>query len=89
MKLSPKKSVVHQVYNALMANAREPWADTKGKGEVRGGGKSRGNKKGTGRALHGSIRSPMWKGGGVTFGPKTERNYKQKRLKKNESFAQC
>lgn len=73
-----KQSVVHQVFNALRANAREPWADTKNKGEVRGGGKKPWKQKGTGRARHGSIRSPLWRGGGVTFGPITDRNYKQK-----------
>jgi len=70
-----------------MANAREPWADTKGKGEVRGGGKKPWKQKGTGRARHGSIRSPIWKGGGVIFGPKTERNYKQKINKKMNQLA--
>jgi len=71
-------TLIHQVYLALEANAREPWADTKNKGEVSGGGKKPWKQKGTGRARHGSIRSPLWKGGGVTFGPLTERNYKQK-----------
>lgn len=73
-----KMAVIHQVYTALMANAREPWAHTKNKGEVRGGGKKPWKQKGTGRARHGSIRSPIWKGGGVTFGPLKYRNYKQK-----------
>lgn len=76
--VKPKKSVVHQVFVALMANAREPWAHTKGKGDVRGGGKKPWKQKGTGRARHGSIRSPLWRGGGVTFGPKNVRNFKQK-----------
>ncbi len=76
--IKPKKSVVHQVFLALMANAREPWAHTKNKGEVRGGGRKPWRQKGTGRARHGSIRSPIWKGGGVTFGPRNIRNYKQK-----------
>ncbi len=77
-----KESVVHQVYNAILANARIPWADTKSRGEVRGGGKKPWKQKGTGRARHGSIRSPIWKGGGITFGPKTDRSYKQKVNKK-------
>ena len=77
-----KMAVIHQVYTALMANAREPWAHTKNKGEVRGGGKKPWKQKGTGRARHGSIRSPIWKGGGVTFGPLKYRNYKQKINKK-------
>lgn len=75
-------SLVHQVYLAIRANLRLPWADTKDKGEVRGGGKKPWKQKGTGRARHGSIRSPIWKGGGVTFGPLTDRNYKQKINKK-------
>lgn len=77
-----KMAVIHQVYTAIMANAREPWAHTKNKGEVRGGGKKPWKQKGTGRARHGSIRSPIWKGGGVTFGPLKYRNYKQKINKK-------
>ena len=75
-------SLVHQVYLAIRANLRLPWADTKDKGEVRGGGKKPWKQKGTGRARHGSIRSPIWKGGGVTFGPLTDRSYKQKINKK-------
>ena len=77
-----KSNLVHQVYQAIRANLRSPWADTKDKGEVRGGGKKPWKQKGTGRARHGSIRSPIWKGGGVTFGPLTDRNYKQKINKK-------
>ncbi len=77
-----KTSLVHQVYQAIRANLRSPWADTKDKGEVRGGGKKPWKQKGTGRARHGSIRSPIWKGGGVTFGPLSVRTYKQKINKK-------
>lgn len=82
-----KPSVIHQVYIALMANLREPWAHTKDRGEVRGGGKKPWKQKGTGRARHGSIRSPLWKGGGVTFGPLKTRNYKQKINKKMNQAA--
>ena len=76
--VTPKTSVVHQVYVALLANLRRPWAHTKDRGDVSGGGKKPWKQKGTGRARHGSIRSPIWKGGGVTFGPLSVRNYKQK-----------
>ncbi|HBU07172.1 MAG TPA: 50S ribosomal protein L4 [Candidatus Magasanikbacteria bacterium] len=82
-----KSSVLYQVYNAIMANAREPWAHTKNKGEVRGGGRKPWKQKGTGRARHGSIRSPLWVGGGVTFGPLNVRNYKQKINKKMNQTA--
>ena len=74
--------LVHQVFVALLANAREPWAHSKNRGEVRGGGKKPWKQKGTGRARHGSIRSPIWVGGGVAFGPLKERNYSQKINKK-------
>ena len=76
--IKSKMPVIHQVYVALMANLREPWAHTKNRGEVRGGGKKPWKQKGTGRARHGSIRSPIWRGGGITFGPRNVRNYKQK-----------
>lgn len=85
--VKPKKSLIHQVYVALMANAREPWAHTKDRGDVRGGGKKPWKQKGTGRARHGSSRSPIWKGGGVTFGPLSERNYTQKINKKMKKKA--
>ncbi len=85
--VSPKKEVIHQVYVALESNVRQPWAHTKDKSEIRGGGKKPWKQKGTGRARHGSIRSPLWKGGGVTFGPLKTRNYKKKINKKMNKLA--
>ena len=74
--------LVHQAFVAHISNSRQVLADTKNKGEVRGGGKKPWKQKGTGRARHGSSRSPIWRGGGVTFGPTTERNYSKKINKK-------
>ena len=82
-----KPAVVHEVFVAMMNNQRESWADTKNRGEVRGGGKKPWQQKGTGRARHGSIRSPIWKGGGVAFGPLTDRNYKTKINKETRRVA--
>ena len=64
------EAVLHQVVTAQMAAARSGTASTKTRSEVRGGGKKPWRQKGTGRARHGSIRSPIWAGGGVVHGPK-------------------
>lgn len=70
--------LLKQVYLAELNNSRTVIADTKKRGEVRGGGKKPWKQKGTGRARFGSSRNPIWRGGGVVFGPDTNRNFKQK-----------
>jgi large subunit ribosomal protein L4 len=74
--------LVHQVLLAQQANRRQPWAHAKTRGEVRGGGKKPWRQKGTGRARHGSTRSPIWVGGGTTHGPRNDRDYTVKVNKK-------
>jgi large subunit ribosomal protein L4 len=71
------RDVVHQVVTAQLAEARSGSASTKTRSEVRGGGAKPWRQKGTGRARHGSIRSPMWVGGGTVFGPKPRRYSKR------------
>lgn len=85
--IKAKEAVIHQVVVAQMANARKPIAHTKLKSEVQGGGKKPWRQKGTGRARHGSTRSPLWVGGGVTFGPRNTVNFKQKVNKKMKTKA--
>jgi large subunit ribosomal protein L4 len=74
--------LVHQIAVSQSANARQVSAHTKTRGEVRGGGKKPWKQKGTGRARHGSIRSPLWKGGGVTHGPRNDRIFEREVPKK-------
>jgi len=68
--------LVHQAVRVAFANQRQVLSSTKDRSDVRGGGRKPWRQKGTGRARHGSIRSPLWKGGGVTFGPTSARNFK-------------
>jgi large subunit ribosomal protein L4 len=82
------ESVMHQALIRQMANMRRGTHSTKTRGEVAGGGRKPWRQKGTGRARHGSIRSPLWKGGGVTFGPKP-RDYSQSMPKTMRRLALC
>jgi len=86
-----KKDIIHQVVVLSLANKRHPFAHVRKRGDVRGGGKKPWQQKGTGRARAGSIRSPLWRGGGVTFGPDKERNYFKKINKKirKKAFYMC
>lgn len=80
------KDVLYDVVLMYMSNRRAGTASTKTRGEVRGGGRKPWRQKGTGRARHGSIRSPIWVGGGVVFGPKP-RDYSYSVPKKMKRIA--
>lgn len=83
---TPNTHVMHLAIVRQQANARVGTASTLTKSEVRGGGKKPWKQKGTGRARAGSIRSPLWKGGGVIFGPKP-RDYEKDMPKKVRKLA--
>ena len=82
--IEPNEHVIHEV--VVMQRAAKRHA-AKDRSAVRGGGRKPWRQKGTGRARHGSIRSPQWVGGGVVFGPTPERNYKQRLPKKVRRLA--
>ena len=84
-----KPGLIHQALITQMNNERQVLAHVKTKSEVRGGGKKPWKQKGPGRARVGSNRSPLWRGGGVTFGPRNDRNFSQKINKKMKKAALC
>ncbi len=84
--IEPNVGVMHQVVTAQLAAARSGSASTLTRAEVRGGGRKPWRQKGIGRARHGSIRSPIWVGGGVAHGPKP-RSYRQRVNKKVKRLA--
>jgi len=80
--ISVDPALVHEAIRVQEANSRVRLAQVKGRHEVRGGGKKPWRQKGTGRARHGSRRSPIWTGGGITFGPNKAKNYAKKMNKR-------
>lgn len=82
----PHQQALYDVVQAQRAAMRQGTHDVKGRSEVRGGGRKPWRQKGTGRARHGTIRSPLWRGGGVTFGP-TPRSYAVKMNQKVRQLA--
>ncbi len=87
--LKPNEALVHQAMVAQSSNERKVLAHTKDRSEVRGSGKKPWKQKGTGRARVGSVRSPIWKGGGVTFGPTNGRNFSKNINAKMRKKALC
>ncbi|MEI6396485.1 MAG: 50S ribosomal protein L4 [Candidatus Taylorbacteria bacterium] len=79
--------LVHEVVRLMNSNSRNAIANVKTRGEVRGGGKKPWKQKGTGRARHGSSRSPIWVGGGIAHGPRADKNFDRKINKKARTKA--
>lgn len=85
--ITPNDQVVYEHINLFMANRRQGTHATKTRSDVSGGGRKPWRQKGTGNARQGSTRAPHWVGGGVVFGPSTNRNYTKKMNKKERKLA--
>jgi len=87
--VKPNSALIHEAFVIQKANGRQVLAHTKDRSEVAGTGKKPWKQKGTGRARHGSRRSPIWVGGGITFGPRNERNFslKMNRVARRKAIA--
>ena len=85
--LEVNQELIHQVAVSQASNRRQVSAHTKGRGQVSGGGKKPWRQKGTGRARHGSTRSPIWRHGGIAFGPTKDRDFKKKINRKMKKLA--
>ena len=83
----PNHELLKLAYDAFLANSRQASATTKTRGEVRGGGKKPWKQKGTGRARFGSTRNPIWRHGGIVFGPSGNENYSKKLSKTSKHVA--
>ncbi len=83
----PNHELLKLAYDAFLANSRQASATTKTRGEVRGGGKKPWKQKGTGRARFGSTRNPIWRHGGIVFGPRGNENYSKKLSKTSKHVA--
>lgn len=83
----PNHELLKLAYDSFLANSRTASATTKTRGEVSGGGKKPWKQKGTGRARFGSTRNPIWRHGGIVFGPRGNENYKLKLSKTSKKVA--